>query len=132
MICFLITASPANFFCRGCGGSFSEERSFYIHLKHSSKCGMAHPQTFTCLKCHQQFTQFEFLQQHIRKHGNLVQDKQCSYCEKSFSQHCCLQAHIWTHTGDKPYKWEHCGECFGQHGNLTVHLRIHTGDKPYK
>ena len=129
---FLVTASTANFCCRGCGGSFSEETSFRIHLKHSSKCTMANPQVFTCLKCHQHFTQLESLQQHIKTLENLSKDKQCSYCGSSFSRNSHLQVHLRIHTGDKPFKCEHCGKSFIQNSNLQVHLRTHTGDKPFK
>ena len=107
---FLVTASTSNFCCRGCGGSFSEETSFRIHLKHSSKCTLANPQVFTCLKGHQHFTQLEYLQQHIKTHENLSKDTQCSYCGRSFSRNRDLQVHIRTHTGDKPFKCEHCGK----------------------
>ena len=129
---FLVTASTANFCCRGCGGSFSEETTFRIHFKHSSKCTMDNPQVFTCLKCHQHFTELEYLQQHIKTHENLSKDKQCSYCGRSFSWNSHLQVHLRTHTGDKPFKCEHCGKSFNQNIHLQVHLRTHTGDKPFK
>ena len=129
---FLVTPSTANFCYHGCGVSFSEETSFRIHLKHSSKCSVANPQIFTCLRCHQHFTQLEYLEQHIKTHENLSKDKQCSYCGRSFSLNRDLQVHLRTHTGDKPFKCDHCGKSFNPNGNLQVHLRTYTGDKPFK
>jgi uncharacterized Zn-finger protein len=43
----------------------------------------------------------------------------------------CLQNHIKTHSGDKPYKCHICGRGFSVKSYLQNHIRTHTGDKPY-
>ena len=107
----------AYFCCCRCGVSFCEESSFRIHLKFSSACAMAHPQTFTCLEYNQCFIELECFQQDIRKHGNIVQGKQCFYCGTTFSRigyRGNLQMHIRIHTEGNPYKCIYCGKCFKQ------------------
>jgi KRAB domain-containing zinc finger protein len=56
----------------------------------------------------------------------------CDICGRRFSQNACLQYHIRTHTGDKPYKCHICDKGFSSNRYLQNHIRTHTGDKPYK
>jgi uncharacterized Zn-finger protein len=53
----------------------------------------------------------------------------CTICGKGFSVNGSLQAHIRTHTDEKPYK---CDEAFIQNQQLQAHIRQHTGDTRYK
>ena len=100
---FLFIASAASFCCLGCRKSFIALSSFHIHLRPSSMCAMTNPEPFICHRCNQQFTKLEYLQQYIRTHENIAQDKHCSYCEKSFLSNTLLRRHLRTHTGHKPY-----------------------------
>ncbi|KAG2198612.1 hypothetical protein INT47_001059, partial [Mucor saturninus] len=51
----------------------------------------------------------------------------CQHCRKSFSRPSSLRIHIYSHTGEKPFKCHHqgCGRSFSVHSNMRRHLRVH-------
>ena len=57
----------------------------------------------------------------------------CNLCNRVFPREKSLQAHIRTHTGEKPYVCTHsgCYRKFAQSGQLRTHQRLHTGEKPF-
>lgn len=67
-----------------------------------------------------------------RKIKQRLEVHHCHICLKSFAYERILQAHIRTHTGEKPFGCQTCGKTFRQKQNLTAHERIHTGEKPYQ
>lgn len=57
---------------------------------------------------------------------------QCPYCTKTCERKDNLQAHIRTHTGERPYPCRFCPKAFPQKDHLRAHIRTHTGEKPYR
>ncbi|THD22260.1 Transcription factor che-1 [Fasciola hepatica] len=65
-------------------------------------------------------------------HVNYRRRHQCPYCPKSCERKDNLQAHIRTHTGERPYPCRFCPKAFPQKDHLRAHIRTHTGEKPYR
>ncbi|XP_002740975.1 zinc finger protein 367 [Saccoglossus kowalevskii] len=57
----------------------------------------------------------------------------CNVCNRVFPREKSLQAHMRTHTGERPYvcDYPNCGKAFVQSGQLKTHQRLHTGEKPF-
>ncbi|KAL1493096.1 hypothetical protein ABEB36_011223 [Hypothenemus hampei] len=57
----------------------------------------------------------------------------CVFCNRVFPREKSLQAHLRTHTGERPYECDYprCSRKFAQSGQLKTHQRLHTGEKPF-
>ncbi|XP_064092731.1 zinc finger and BTB domain-containing protein 7C-like isoform X41 [Macrobrachium nipponense] len=56
---------------------------------------------------------------------------QCSYCPYSTRKASHLRAHMFIHTGEKPFPCPYCNYRSTQQTNLKAHIRKHTGEKPF-
>ncbi|XP_030596315.1 gastrula zinc finger protein XlCGF57.1-like [Archocentrus centrarchus] len=86
--------------------------------------------SFSCSECGKKFAYEGQLNAHMRSHTG-ERPFRCMLCRKTFSWKRCLQKHMRIHTGEKPYTCTVCGKTFNESGNLKVHMRIHTGEKPF-
>jgi uncharacterized Zn-finger protein len=51
----------------------------------------------------------------------------CDVCKKGFNYKPSLQAHLLTHTGQRPYVCDACNKAFYRKSNLRCHQKTHTG-----
>ncbi|KAB0801143.1 hypothetical protein PPYR_05497 [Photinus pyralis] len=75
----------------------------------------------------------EFLNTLILEGTSSPSSIKCTYCGRVFPREKSLQAHLRTHTGERPYVCDYprCSRRFTQSGQLKTHQRLHTGEKPF-
>ncbi|XP_032286901.1 zinc finger protein 764-like isoform X1 [Phoca vitulina] len=96
----------------------------------------AHPpvpradQRHGCYVCGKSFAWRSTLAEHLYTHTG-EKPFRCPDCGKGFSQASSLSKHRAIHRGERPHRCLACGRAFTQRSALTTHLRVHTGEKPY-
>ncbi|XP_058142044.1 zinc finger protein 764-like isoform X1 [Dasypus novemcinctus] len=96
----------------------------------------AHPpvpradQRHGCYVCGKSFAWRSTLVEHLYTHTG-QKPFRCPECDKGFSQASSLSKHRAIHRGERPHRCPDCGRAFTQRSALTTHLRVHTGEKPY-
>ena len=71
------------------------------------------------------------LKRHIESSHMGLKRFQCKHCSKFLSSKQNLKEHLYTHTGEKPYRCREAGcvMAFRQGSQLSVHKRIHSAIK---
>lgn len=75
----------------------------------------------------------EVLNSLIQEGSSSASAIKCHFCFRVFPREKSLQAHLRTHTGERPYACDYpgCTKAFTQSGQLKTHQRLHTGEKPF-
>ncbi|XP_054576154.1 zinc finger protein 705A-like isoform X3 [Eptesicus fuscus] len=82
-------------------------------------------------QCQKSFSDHSCINQHKQLYTR-VKAYECHLCGKTFSNCSSLRRHEMTHTGEKPYECHICGNAFIQSSDLRKHSLTHTGEKPYE
>ncbi|KAL1402465.1 hypothetical protein pipiens_019743 [Culex pipiens pipiens] len=135
------------YMCEICHETFGSLSWFVQHksMKHRkrpacSNCELAkHILTHTktkntvCEICGSRFTRKESLKMHVKRVHEGYRPHECSLCGLKFSLICLLKRHMYTHTGEKPFKCQLCPQAYAQTNDLVKHVaRVHGLDKPYQ
>ena len=83
-----------------------------------------------CEYCQKTFTNKHSLSRHLRTHEGTRTHK-CSKCARSFYDQPSYLRHVRSHNGDKKHKCEQCSMAFNKRSALEVHKRTHTGERPF-
>lgn len=86
-----------------------------------------------CKECGRQFRGKAELDAHVRTHTR-EKPLTCAECGRGFAHITNLRTHERTHTGERRYECDHpgCGKAYVHLGSLKEHMRVHSGDQPYK
>lgn len=116
--------------CVLCLGKFRYEDEYLRH-----RCFTKETVKPKCPYCQVEFPCSEDLQNHLpvclsRKKAK---SRMCNICGKILCSNYALQAHINSHTGEKPIKCSHegCSKTFRHESSRIEHMRMHTGEKPF-
>ena len=85
---------------------------------------------YLCTICGVYFKMNHHLQAHLTTHSS-EKPHQCNVCKKRFSKKDTMKRHSYTHTGLRKNACNICGKRFIQRCNLVLHQRTHSKAKPH-
>ncbi|XP_040576319.1 uncharacterized protein [Lepeophtheirus salmonis] len=109
-----------DFICEKCSRMFSSNHLLQTHMRSHYKGNK-----ITCETCGKTFKWQSSLVRHTRfvhSSPTLSVKYGCKFCGKSFKDQSSLKDHVFTHTGDKPFKCDDCGKGFVRKSLLMNHL----------
>ena len=117
--------------CESCGQTFPSKLMLRKHLK------IMHNVIFNyCNKCSKEFSSLSNLKRHESIHHSGGDDVQrnfmCSECGRCFTAKDSLRVHMFSHTGERPYKCKQCDASYSRSSHLLRHVKVsHEGKLDY-
>ncbi len=124
------------FTCTQCGKSFAQKNNLITHTRlHQIKKHPIETETLPCTDKNGNFLTTTAIQDNNPPPSTKTSSSlifACTQCDAVYIRQDHLIAHMYHHTGKKPFKCTMCHKSFTRSGYLTVHMKHHTGEKNYK
>jgi len=85
---------------------------------------------FCCEHCGRMFAHEASYNAHLKTHTG-EKPFQCTQCGRGFADLSNMKRHLSSHTSQKNYTCNHCFKRFRLKASLIPHYRVHTGERPY-